>query len=93
MVVIPDVRPAAIAFGDERGRIVTLPPPTNHRPTKIKVIVAIMIAMAKRPSDRYPTYDDLIMALTAARSQLLVHKFRHPGPSGGSTGGKSWWKR
>jgi serine/threonine protein kinase len=55
---------------------------------------AIMIAMAKRPSDRYPTYDDLIMALTAARSQLLVHKFRHPGPSGGgSASGKSWWKR
>lgn len=56
---------------------------------------AIMIAMAKRPSDRYPTYDDLIMALTAARSQLLVHKFRHPGTFGGgsSSSGKSWWKR
>jgi eukaryotic-like serine/threonine-protein kinase len=54
---------------------------------------AIMIAMAKRPSDRYPTYDDLIMALTAARSQLLVHKFRHQGSGGNQGGGKSWWKR
>jgi hypothetical protein len=51
---------------------------------------AICIAMAKRPEDRYPTYDDLIMALTAARSQLLVRTFReqereaHP---------KSWWRR
>jgi serine/threonine protein kinase len=53
---------------------------------------AIMIAMAKRPSDRYPAYDDLIMALHAARSQLLVHKFRGHG-GGGQTGGKSWWKR
>src|SRR5258705_5121712 len=53
---------------------------------------AIMIAMAKRPSDRYPTYDDFIMALHAARSQLLVHKFRGHG-GGGQAGGKSWWKR
>jgi len=53
---------------------------------------AIMIAMAKRPSDRYPAYDDFIMALHAARSQLLVHKFRGHG-GGGQTGGKSWWKR
>jgi serine/threonine protein kinase len=37
---------------------------------------ALCIAMAKTPSERYPTYDDLIMALTAARSQLLVQKFR-----------------
>jgi serine/threonine protein kinase len=37
---------------------------------------ALCIAMAKTPGERYPTYDDLIMALTAARSQLLVQKFR-----------------
>jgi eukaryotic-like serine/threonine-protein kinase len=52
---------------------------------------AIMIAMAKNPSERYATYDDLIMALTAARSQVLVQKYRHGG-GGSAGGGKSWWK-
>jgi hypothetical protein len=47
MVVIRDARPAAIAFGDERGRIVTFPPATSHSPTKIRVIAAIKIAMAR----------------------------------------------
>src|SRR5881398_1877855 len=37
---------------------------------------ALCIAMAKTPGERYATYDDFIMALTAARSQLLVQKFR-----------------
>jgi serine/threonine protein kinase len=50
---------------------------------------AIAKAMAKNPEDRFPTYDDLIMALTAARSQLLVQQF-----GGGSrSAGRSWWKR
>ena len=46
MVVIPEVRPAVIAFGVERGRVVTSAPATSHRPTKIRVIAAIVIAMA-----------------------------------------------
>jgi len=41
MVLIPEARPAEIAFGDGRGRIFTSEPPASHRPTKIKVIVAI----------------------------------------------------
>ena len=52
---------------------------------------AIATAMAKNPAERYPTYDDFIMALTAARSQLLVQKYRSHG--GAQSGGKSWWKR
>ena len=47
MVATSDARPAAIALGHERGRIVTSAPPTSHRPTKIRIIVAIMIAMAR----------------------------------------------
>jgi hypothetical protein len=43
---------------------------------------AILIALAKDPSQRYQSYDDFIMALTAARSQLLVNQFR--GRSGGA---------
>ncbi len=51
---------------------------------------ALVIAMAKNPADRFPNYDAMIMALTAARSQLLVQKFNMPGSGGGS---KSWWRR
>jgi serine/threonine protein kinase len=36
----------------------------------------LSIAMAKNPENRYQSYDDFIMAMTAARSQLLVKKFR-----------------
>ena len=50
---------------------------------------ALVIAMAKSPADRFPSYDHFIMALTASRSQLLVHKFA---PSGGEHG-RGWWKR
>lgn len=37
---------------------------------------AIVKAMAKNPDERHQSYDDFLMALTAARSQLLVQKFR-----------------
>jgi serine/threonine protein kinase len=47
---------------------------------------ALVIALAKNPDQRYQSYDDFIMALTSARSQLLVHQLR-----GGRGGG--WWRR
>jgi hypothetical protein len=47
MVVIPEARPAVTAFGVERGRVVTCAPATSRRPTKIRVIVAITIEMAR----------------------------------------------
>jgi eukaryotic-like serine/threonine-protein kinase len=40
---------------------------------------ALACAMAKSPDARYHSYDDFIMALTAARSQLLVSQFRNQG--------------
>jgi len=49
-------------------------------------------AMGKAPADRYQTYDDFIMALTAARSQLLVSQLRPSSRSLGP-GGRPWWKR
>lgn len=49
---------------------------------------ALVIAMAKNPRDRYQNYDDLIMALTAARSQLLVSHYRNKNQ--GQV--KSWWR-
>jgi serine/threonine protein kinase len=50
---------------------------------------AIAVTMAKNPLQRFPTYDDLIMALTAARSKLLVSTYKD---QGGSPKGK-WWNR
>ena len=37
---------------------------------------AIVAAMAKNPADRPQSYDEFIMALVAARSHLLIQKFR-----------------
>ncbi len=51
---------------------------------------AILIAMAKNPAERFGTYDEFIMALTAARSQLLIETYRQ---QGGHRQTKSWWKR
>jgi len=51
---------------------------------------AIWTAMAKRPTDRFDSYDDMIMALEAARSYLVVGQSReaervaHPK--------KAWWR-
>ena len=56
---------------------------------------ALVTSMAKAPSQRFPSYDHFIMALTASRSQLLVNKFRHQPepPSGRESSGRAWWKR
>src|SRR5690606_4686265 len=55
-------------------------------------------AIAKNPGDLLQSYDEFIMALTAARSQLLVARFRPghseeaaPGPGGGGVLG--WLRR
>jgi len=36
---------------------------------------ALVRALAKQPAERFASYDDFIMALTAARSQYLVNRF------------------
>ncbi len=46
----------------------------------------ILLAMAKSPGARFKSYDDFIMALTSARSQLLVQRFR------GEDDKKGWWR-
>lgn len=48
-------------------------------------------AMAKNPADRYPSYDEFIMALTATRSQLLIRRFAPQAAEGGAT--TRWWRR
>jgi len=53
---------------------------------------ALVKVLAKKPQDRYLSYDEFRMALEAARSQLLVHMYQGdaPKPSPKKT---SWWRR
>jgi serine/threonine protein kinase len=51
-------------------------------------------AMAKNPAERFLSYDEFIMALTAARSQLLVMQNQLQQPqTQKSKSLTSWWKR
>lgn len=53
---------------------------------------ALVKVMAKNPADRFLSYDEFIMALHAARAQLLVQRFAqsdHPNPKSKT----SWWRR
>ena len=49
---------------------------------------ALVRAMAKNPADRFQSYDEFILVLTAARSELLVRVYNQPAP-----GSKSWWRK
>lgn len=51
---------------------------------------ALVRAMAKKPEDRFVTYDEFQMTLEAARSQLLMQQVRDASQSAPS---KSWWKK
>lgn len=70
--------------------------PPNHVAPDITQLTsnALARAMAKHPSERFESYDELIMALTSARSYLMVEQQRQA-EQGGATGdsGKSWWRR
>lgn len=56
---------------------------------------ALVRAMAKDPAHRFQSYDEFIMALTAARSQYLVGRFmkNQPGPGGKGGGIRGWFRR
>jgi serine/threonine protein kinase len=55
---------------------------------------ALLCAMAKKPGDRYQSYDEFSMALTAARSHVLVDWFRRQEQQTGSPArpGRAWWR-
>jgi serine/threonine protein kinase len=74
--------------------------PPNHVVAEITQPTsdAIVRAMSKTPADRYPTYDDFVMALEAARSQYLVGRFVNrtvaaPGAKKKTGGLASWFRR
>lgn len=57
---------------------------------------ALVTAMAKDPRERFRTYDEFIMAFTAARSQLLIQQLQmtqEPEDGAAPGAGKGWWKR
>ena len=54
---------------------------------------AIVCAMAKDPRERFQSYDELIMALTAARSQLLIQTFAEQEAESGRSRPGKWWRR
>ena len=53
---------------------------------------ALVKAMAKNPAERFLSYDEFIMALTAARSHLFVMQNQSP-QAQKSKSLTSWWKR
>ncbi|HEY3852807.1 MAG TPA: serine/threonine-protein kinase [Verrucomicrobiae bacterium] len=67
--------------------------PPNHVAPEVTQATseALARAMAKNPSDRFATYDEMQMVLEVARSQLLVQQVRETAQQPPST--KSWWKR
>ena len=68
--------------------------PPNHVVLEItqRTSDALVRAMAKEPSERFPSYDDFMMELTFARSDLLVMQVaRNSEPTKGNP--KSWWRR
>ncbi len=53
---------------------------------------ALVRAMEKNPGDRFSSYDELTMALYAARSQLLIQQSTQP-ESPKPKAKTSWWRR
>lgn len=53
---------------------------------------ALLRVMEKDPAQRFLSYDDFIMALTAARSKLLIAQSQAP-EDRGPKGKTSWWRR
>ncbi|MEI8289498.1 MAG: serine/threonine-protein kinase [Verrucomicrobiota bacterium] len=54
---------------------------------------ALSRSLAKNPGDRFLSYDEFIMALTAARSQLLVRQYQSPESTEQPKRTTSWWRR
>jgi serine/threonine-protein kinase len=54
---------------------------------------SLVKVMAKNPADRFLSYDEFIMALTAARTQLLVQQYAHHDDEPKPKAKTSWWRR
>jgi serine/threonine protein kinase len=72
--------------------------PPNHVVPEITELTsnAIVRSMAKRPGDRFESYEEMQMALEEARSHLLVRQSQEmggPEDHGEQPSAKRWWKR
>jgi serine/threonine protein kinase len=54
---------------------------------------ALARALAKNPAERFLSYDEFIMAMTAARSRVLYQQSQSPQEPPKPKGMTSWWKR
>jgi eukaryotic-like serine/threonine-protein kinase len=54
---------------------------------------AIARSLAKDPNDRFASYEEMQMAMEAARSHLMVQQMKHGGEPPPPSGKSSWWKR
>jgi serine/threonine-protein kinase len=54
---------------------------------------ALVKVLAKDPSDRYLSYDELLLALSGARSQLLIQQTTQVNMGKGAKSKTSWWRR
>jgi hypothetical protein len=70
------------------------PPHTIIPELSLPTSEAITKAMAKKPEERFASYEEFRMALEAARSQLLVSQFTgRTSPTTGTRETRSWWRR
>ena len=66
-----------------------LVPPNKIIPSITEMTSQVIVrAMAKDPNERYQSYDEFIMAMTAARSQLLIQTYRS---NDSKDEKKGWW--
>jgi serine/threonine-protein kinase len=54
---------------------------------------ALVRVLAKNPADRFLSYDEFVMSLEAARTQLLVQKYSQTTQAKASKSKSSWWRR
>lgn len=54
---------------------------------------ALMRMLAKQPQDRFLSYDEMILALTTARSQLLIEQSTGQAPANSAKAKTGWWRR
>ena len=54
---------------------------------------ALARSLAKNPADRFLSYDEFHMALTAARSQLLISQYNQPEAGQQPKRMTSWWRK
>ena len=68
--------------------------PPNHVVPEIGQALsdAISQSMAKNPAERFQSYDEFIMTLEAARSQLLIQQFTGQAVAAKASKG-GWWRR